>query len=263
MSKVQNFALTSLAGTLRAGLPVKYIVGVILSYIVNAALMAFLLYPTFLRIANGGHSIAVALVIAGAVVVQYFRYLIVFTDQLIPNGVQSSKSIVMFVAFGMFMFSCIEVYHACAGIDWLIGSQFWSLVLFGWGIVAGGYLLEISFVKKMNELTDIENNVAYVHDREVKQQIREQQKQSPTPKSDAVDALKYFTGWAGVTNRQWEILRNEIDRGATEQELKDLHTNMIFENSADGKYKPGGEMEDHPGRPFEMDFASKNGHGGH
>lgn len=174
-NNVGNYALTGVAQTMRSGLPVKYLVGVILSYIVNAGLIAFLLYPVFLRIADGNVNLALVVVLSGSIVVQYFRYLIVFTDQLIPNGVQSSRGIVRFVAFAMWLFSAVEVYHASAGLDWLSGSQFWSLVLFGWGIVSGGYVLEISFVKKINELTDLQVGEGYESDEEVKERIRQEQ----------------------------------------------------------------------------------------
>ena len=268
---IDNYALSGVASAMRGSLPLKYLVGVILSYIVNAGLIAFLLYPVFLRIANGNVNLALLVVIAGAVVVQYFRYLIIFTDQLVPNGVQSSRGIVRAVAFSMWLFSAFEVYHAAGGIEWLTGSQFVSIVAFGWGIVTGGYVLEISFVKKLNELTDIEVGEGYENDSEVKERIRQKQdarrnqKPSPTPpqSNDTLKALKYFTGWSGITMQQWEQLRSAIDQGATERELKDLHLQMIYENGQAGRYKPGGELENHPiGDPFQDSF-SKNGNGAH
>lgn len=174
-NKGNEYALSGVAATMRGGLPVKYLIGVVLSYLVNAALIAFLLYPIFLKIANGNANLALWIVIPGSAVVQYFRYLIVFTDQLIPNGVQSSRNIVRFVAFAMWLFSCIEVYHATASMEWLADAQFNSLVMFGWGIVTGGWILEISFVKKLNELTDIEVGEGYTADTTVKNRIRQAQ----------------------------------------------------------------------------------------
>lgn len=88
-----------------------------------------------------------------------------------------------------------------------------------------------------------------------------EKKPAPTPPQNN-EALKYFAGWSGVDNAQWASLRDAVDRGASEQELKDLHMRMIHENRTDGKYKPGGDLENNPGRPFEMDF-SKNGNGVH
>lgn len=175
MTKLQNFALNGVTNSVRQGLPGQYLAGVILSYLVNSGLIAFLLYPTFLRIADKNSLLALVVVGAGALVVQYFRYLIVFTDQLVPNGVQSSRFVVRVVAFAMWLFSAVEVYHATAGIEWLSDSQFWSLVLFGWGIVTGGYVLEVSFVKKVNEITDLQVGEAYEDDEAVKERIRQEQ----------------------------------------------------------------------------------------
>ncbi len=226
-NNVGNYALTGVAQTMRSGLPVKYLVGVILSYIVNAGLIAFLLYPVFLRIADGNVNLALVVVLSGSIVVQYFRYLIVFTDQLIPNGVQSSRGIVRFVAFAMWLFSAVEVYHASAGLDWLSGSQFWSLVLFGWGIVSGGYVLEISFVKKINELTDLQVGEGYESDAEVKDRIRQQQDaeraQHSHPTQDALALEKSYAELMQMgyerTKQENEVLREQIEQLKAAQQI--------------------------------------------
>ncbi|HMN89099.1 MAG TPA: hypothetical protein PKE68_03700, partial [Saprospiraceae bacterium] len=172
---MSDFPIAKLTKLIRRGLPEQYLAGVILSYAVNAALIAFLLYPIFVSIAPGNNSLALIIVCAGSIVAQYFRYLIVFTDQLVPNGVQSSRFVVRTVAMAMWLFSAIEVYHATAATEVLTGSKAWSLTLFGWAIVTGGYILEISFVKKLNELTDSENNALYLPDSELKERIKNEQ----------------------------------------------------------------------------------------
>ncbi len=215
MSNVQNFALTGVTDSVRKGLPTQYLVGVILSYVVNAALIAFLLYPTFLRIAANNSLLALAVVGAGSAVVQYFRYLIVFTDQLVPNGVQSSRGIVRVVAFGMWLFSAIEVYHATAGIGWLEGSQFWGLVLFGWGIVTGGYVLEISFVKKVNEITDLQVGEGYIDDEEVRNRIRQEQAQqrrsTPSQQQPASNTITYTPSEMMAIAAAYNITQDQME----------------------------------------------------
>lgn len=260
-NNVSNYALTSVTGSVRKGLPTQYLAGVILSYLVNAGLIAFLLYPTFLRIAANNSLLAITVVGTGAAVVQYFRYLIVFTDQLVPNGVQSSRFVVRVVAFAMWLFSAVEVYHASGGIEWLSGSQFWSLVLFGWGIVSGGYVLEISFVKKVNEITDLEVGEAYEKDSEVKERIRQQQ--------DAERAQASHP----TTNGRRGYSPEELQKMMQEAVQTALEAQQGIKNSADTIQEMQAEIErlkalrqseaQAEGVNVPLDLSAMNGNGHH
>lgn len=273
MSNVQNFALTNVTQSVRQGLPGQYLAGVILSYIVNAGLIAFLLYPTFLRIADGNSMLALAIVGAGSAVVQYFRYLIVFTDQLVPNGVQSSRFIVRLVAFGMWIFSAVEVYHASAGVEWLQGSQFWGLVLFGWGIVTGGYVLEISFVKKVNEITDLQVGAGYIDDEQVKQQIRNNQAQQQAAQSTTISGQIWAAlGKAyALTNDQMIDIDKAINEKMPEDEIIKLIDGYSTLNLYNAKNKATSESMRQTNAsngntaqvPFSLNFTGGNGNGQH
>ena len=167
MSNLQKFALSGLAGSLRDRLPGSYFVGIILSYLANAILIIYFLDPLFSKV-FGPNSIYF-LTAPGALVVQYFRFLIVFTDQLLPNGQQTSKKLVQLVAFTMTLWGMFEAYHLVSALDGLGTSEFWGAYGFALSIIIGGYILEISFVKKTNELTTIE-----IHKRQEQNKFKEE-----------------------------------------------------------------------------------------
>ena len=148
----QSYALNTITGKIRSTLPLGYFFGIIGSYLINAMLIIFFLNPILQKMFG---SMAVYLTIPGALIVQYFRFLIVFTDQLLPTGQQSSKHLVQLVALGMTIWGLAEAYHLIHSFA-LTNNEFWGVTGFAWSIIIAGYILEISYVKKTNELTNLQ-----------------------------------------------------------------------------------------------------------
>jgi hypothetical protein len=135
----------------RKNLPVAYIIGVIANYLVNGAAVALFLYPILSRVLGPGGGV---LAIVGALVIQFFRALIVLTDEL-HFAQRSTRLLVNWVAFGMTVFSSVEAWHLAKAAG-LATNEFWSIFLFLFGVVIGGFILEVNLIKKMGELTDYE-----------------------------------------------------------------------------------------------------------
>lgn len=147
MTNVQNSEFQSLTGAIRRRLPVGYLVGILGSYAINALLIVFFLSPTLAKVTE----YALYLAVPGAIIVQYFRFLIVFTDQLFPSG-RSSSWIVQGVALAMTVWGMAEVWHLVSAMN-LESSEFWGIYGFAASIVVAGYILEINYVSKTNQLT--------------------------------------------------------------------------------------------------------------
>jgi len=152
MSQItQNNEFQQLTGSIRKVLPVGYLGGILASYAINALLIVLFLSPVLGKVLPGNLNLWLA--VPGAVVVQYFRALIVFTDQLFPGEQQTSKYLVQMVALAMTAWGLVEAWHLVSAMPDLTGSEFASIYGFAGSIIVAGYILEISFVKKTNELT--------------------------------------------------------------------------------------------------------------
>jgi hypothetical protein len=140
------------ADAIRQFLPAAYLAGVLICYVVNAALVVSFLQPT-LSAVLGSYWAALALAIAGAGAAQFFRFLIVMTPQLLP-GVTAwwEMVIVHCVAFSMAVWATAEARHLINSLQ-VDNSQFWALMLFAVAIIAGGYILEIMYVLKIQQFT--------------------------------------------------------------------------------------------------------------
>ncbi len=151
---LQNDQFASLTQSIRKGLPNQYIGGVAGSYLINAAFVGLFIYPILQKIIPYGVA-AEFLAMFGAAIAQYFRYLIVFTDQL-HYSVESTKRMVQLVAFGMTMLSIGEAWHLISSIPTINSNEFWAVFTFCFGIIIAGWLLEINFIKKISEYTDLQ-----------------------------------------------------------------------------------------------------------
>jgi len=146
-----NNEFQQLTGTIRRILPTGYLAGILGSYAINAFLITLFLAPILGKVLPGTANWWLA--VPGAFVVQYFRALIIFTDQLFPGKEQTSKYLVQLVALGMTVWGLVEAFHLVSAMPELTSSEFWSVYGFAASIIVAGYILEISFVKKTNELT--------------------------------------------------------------------------------------------------------------
>lgn len=107
--------------------------GVIGTYIITALLNVFFVpLPPYVSI-------------PAAVAIVFIRFSIVFMDFLNPTGKKSWQPGV--IALGLTIIASIELAFSIQENGWG-GAKFWATFLFGLSIIAGGYLIEINFVKK-------------------------------------------------------------------------------------------------------------------
>ncbi|MEL7119231.1 MAG: hypothetical protein AAFO07_07320 [Bacteroidota bacterium] len=145
----KNEDFVKVVSHVRKGLPVSYSIGIVLNYLINAAFVAMFLYPILSKINS---DFALGISISGAFAVQFFRALIVLTDQL-HFSQESTKRMVAIIAFAMTIFSGYEAWHLVASYEILNDSEFTSIFVFILGVIIGGFILEINFIKKISELT--------------------------------------------------------------------------------------------------------------
>lgn len=154
--KVSSFQLSRNADAIRKALPTSYFVGVLACYAINAALVVYFLTPVLAK--WFAYWAALGLAICGALAAQYFRALIVASSQLLPNGQVAvwEKVLVHVVAAGMTIWAIAEANHMIASLPDVTPNEYWAIMLFSVGIILGGYILEISYVAKLNRLTSME-----------------------------------------------------------------------------------------------------------
>lgn len=153
MTKVSNSAdsyhISELAASIQKHVPKIYFGAVIGIYIINAIAVTCFTVPALSpKFGTWG---AILLMGFTAFSIQVVRFLIVFSSQLLPDGYQSkfSKFSVHSVAFILTGFAVYEAIEMAASIGLegaslnLISSVFITLVV-------GGYILEISFVGKLD-----------------------------------------------------------------------------------------------------------------
>lgn len=133
--------------TVKAGiekvLPTAYLIGIVLVYIASAAVMAFLLYPSFLKVIGSPEG---AIIAAGLLCtsIQMMRFLIVFTDSL-TKGANDSGAIIKAVSLLMLVLSIFEVFHAGKAI-----GAATAIALSTSALMVAGCVLELLFVAKLN-----------------------------------------------------------------------------------------------------------------
>lgn len=156
MTNLSKFHLSSSAAGIRAALPQAYLAGIFISYGVNALLVVYFLAP-ILGVWFPSWA-AYLLAGLGGVAVQYFRCLIVISPQLLPAGRPGLRELFLIhsVAAGMAVWAIAESIHAIRALPGVESSQAWALSLFAAGVCIAGWILEISFVGKLNRLTALE-----------------------------------------------------------------------------------------------------------
>ena len=155
----KNQEFIALTRSIRKQLPWLYLVGILMSYVINGVLIGVFLYMVLKEII--GHDASIFISIAGPFAVQLFRFLIIFTDQLFPESGNTAKFWVQIVAAVMTAWGIFEIYHLLKGHD-LSWSEFLGVFGFGVSIVAAGWLMEINFIKKVNEFTSSETSLGFM-----------------------------------------------------------------------------------------------------
>lgn len=144
MSHNQDFQpIDAVKSSIEKVLPAAYLVGIVLVYVASAAVMAFLLYPSFLKIIGSAQG---AMIAAGLLCtsIQLMRFLIVFTDSL-TKGANDSGAIIKAVSFLMLVLSICEVLHAGKAI-----GAATAIALSTSALMVAGCILELLFVGKLN-----------------------------------------------------------------------------------------------------------------
>lgn len=168
MTKVQNsndsYQISELAASIQKHVPKIYFGAVIGIYIINAIAVTCFTAPALTP--KFGLWGSILLMGFTAFSIQVVRFLIVFSSQLLPDGYQSkfSKFSVHSVAFILTGFAVYEAIEMAASIGLegaslnLISSVFITLVV-------GGYILEISFIGKLDRWVSMStNNVVFSAD---------------------------------------------------------------------------------------------------
>jgi hypothetical protein len=145
----RNEQFEALTADIRGYLPRAYLTGILASYAINALIIGFFMMPIVSKMFSPG--LAPWIVWPGSVVIQYFRFLIVFTDQLFPSG-PSSRWIIQAVALTMTIWGVAEAWHLTRAFE-LPGNEFWGVFGFTASIIIAGYIMEVNFVAKTNQLT--------------------------------------------------------------------------------------------------------------
>ena len=144
-----------LTNSIKRRLPVGYLFGILGSYLINAILIISFLTPILSAALELSITQTLFITAPGAIIVQFFRFLIVFTDQLLEEG-KSSALLVQFVAHAMTLWGLAEAWHLVSSLEGQTPSEFWSVYGFAGSIIIAGYILEINFVKKANQLKSLD-----------------------------------------------------------------------------------------------------------
>lgn len=147
---MQNQEFQNLTADIRRRLPYLYLTGILTSYFISAVLIGFFIFP-ILDQHFGRWSLL--FIVPGVLVIQFFRLLIVFTDQLNGKFTGGSKLMVFSVALAMTVWGLIEAWHLINALPDLTGSQFAAIYGFAASIVVAGFILEVSFVNKTAQIT--------------------------------------------------------------------------------------------------------------
>lgn len=135
----QNFVNPAFAGIydgITAFMPQITFYGIIATYLITALLNVFFVpVPTYISIPAAG-------------AIAFIRFAIVFMDFLNPTGRRSPWP--GLIATVLTVVAIIELGFSIEEMGW-VESRYWSVLLFGSTIIAGGYLLEINFVAKGSE----------------------------------------------------------------------------------------------------------------
>ena len=145
----RNQQFEALTSDIRGYLPRGYLAGIVASYAINALIIGFFIMPIVSKMFSP--TLAPWIVWPSSVIIQYFRFLIVFTDQLFPSG-PSSRYIVQAVALAMTIWGVAEAWHLTRAFE-LPANEFWGVFGFTASVIIAGYIMEINFVAKTNQLT--------------------------------------------------------------------------------------------------------------
>lgn len=133
----QNRAFEEVFESITANMPSLVFFGIILTYMITAALnIYFLPLPPVVSI-------------PAAIAIQFGRFSIVFMDFLNPTGQRSKwppivATIATVVAVVELAFSVQDIQIA----DGWNAARYWSVFLFGAMLIFSGYILEINFIEK-------------------------------------------------------------------------------------------------------------------
>ena len=116
--------------------------GIIGTYLITAVLNVFFIpLPLYVSI-------------PASVAIVFIRFSIVFMDFLNPTGKKSWQPVA--IAFALTVVAGFEFAFSIQENGWG-GPKFWATFLFGMSIIAGGYLIEVNFVKKGAEAFNLGN----------------------------------------------------------------------------------------------------------
>lgn len=133
----QNRAFEDLFSSITANMPALTFVGIILTYVITAALTVhFLPLPAMFAW-------------PAAIMVQFGRFAVVFSDFLNPIGKTSYfppfiATIATIVALVEFGYSVEDMQLESSWTD----ARYWSVYLFGSMLIVFGYILELNFISK-------------------------------------------------------------------------------------------------------------------
>lgn len=133
----QNQAFEEIFETLSRQIPGMVLSGIVITYIITAALSVYFIPLTPL------------IAIPAAAAVQFGRFAVVFMDFLNPTGVRSKWPPV--IATLATVIALVELYFSLKDMQevqlWS-ASRYWSIYLFGAMVIAFGYILELNFIAK-------------------------------------------------------------------------------------------------------------------
>lgn len=145
MNQNQNFlneSFKEIFEGITAHMPKITFLGIVLAYIVTAALNVFFI------------PLPLAIAIASAGVIQFMRFAIVFMDFLNPTGRRSPWPAM--IATGATIISLVEMGFSISNLH-KSGAEFYALFLFGAMVICSGYALELNFISKGAEAFGMSN----------------------------------------------------------------------------------------------------------